>query len=104
MDNRDELIKQLSVSMGVGKFAETNPSEKSYFDTETGTLYCDGIAISKSTAEKAIHHFEVLEKRCNMQDAAQREMAIIYKCAIESIKMMQNPEIKNFLRETKKHS
>ncbi len=101
MDNRDELIKQLSVSMGVGKFAETNPTEKSYFDTETGTLYCDGIAISKSTAEKAIHHFEVLAKRCDMKDAAQREMAIIYKCAIESIKMMQDPDIKSLLKSKK---
>ncbi len=101
MDNRDELIKQLSVSMGVGKFAETNLTEKSYFDTETGTLYCDGIAISKSTAEKAIHHFEVLVKRCDMKDAAQREMAIIYKCAIESIKMMKDPDIKSLLKSKK---
>ena len=90
MDNRDELIKQLSVSMGVGKFAETNPTEKSYFDTETGTLYCDGIMITKPVIEKAEQHFKMLKSKCSYNDPASREMAMIYQVAIEGINMIRN--------------
>ncbi len=95
-DNRADLISQLAASMGAGNFASTK-YEESRYDADTGTLFCNGMAISKSTADKAIKHFEILEKKCDQQDSAQRQMAMIYRCAIESIKMMQDPEIKEFL-------
>ena len=98
MADRSDLINQLAASMGAGQFASTS-YEESRFDAETGTLYCNGMVISKSVAEKAIQHFSMLEKKCNISDSAQREMAMIYRCAVESIKMMQNPKILALLKE-----
>ena len=98
MSGREDLINQLAASMGAGKFATTT-FEESRYDVETGTLFCNGMVISKTTAEKAIQHFEMLEKKCDIKDSAQRQMAMIYRCAVESIKMMQDPEIKTLLQK-----
>ena len=98
MADRSDLINQLAASMGGGQFAKTSV-EESRFDAKTGTLYCNGMVISKSIAEKAIQHFEVLEKKCDVNDSTQREMAMIYRCASESIKLMQNPKIKQLMQE-----
>ena len=92
MNERADLINQLAASMGAGSFAQT-AYEESRYDSETGTLYCNGMVISRSVADKAIQHFERLEKKCDTNDSAQRQMAMIYRCAIESIKMMQNPRV-----------
>ncbi|SFQ29130.1 hypothetical protein SAMN04487928_1308 [Butyrivibrio proteoclasticus] len=97
MAGREELINQLAASMGAGQFAKTS-YEDSRFDADTGTLYCKGMAITKSTAEKALQHFELLEKKCDVSDPNQRQMAMIYRCAIESIKMMQNPRVKAVIK------
>ena len=101
MADRSDLINQLAASMGAGQFATTS-LEEARFDPETGTLYCNGMVISKSIADKAIQHFGMLEKKCNITDSSQREMAMIYRCAVESIKMMQNPKIREFLLEDAK--
>ncbi|WP_026651067.1 hypothetical protein [Butyrivibrio proteoclasticus] len=98
MADRSDLINQLAASMGAGKFAPTT-FEESRFDVETGTLYCNGMVISKSIAEKAIQHFQMLEKKCDTKNSAQREMAMIYRCAVESVKMMQNPKVLSALKE-----
>ncbi|WP_026653435.1 hypothetical protein [Butyrivibrio proteoclasticus] len=102
MADRSDLINQLAASMGGGNFAKTT-FEESRFDVETGTLYCNGMAISKSIAEKAIKHFSILEKKCDVNDSGQREMAMIYRCATESIKMMQNPKVMEFLQKEMKN-
>ena len=101
MADRTDLINQLAASMGAGQFAPKS-YEESRYDAETGTLYCDGMVISKSVADKAIKHFELLFKKCAVNDTAQREMAMIYRCAVESIKMMQDPKIREFLLEDAK--
>ncbi|ADL35990.1 hypothetical protein bpr_II050 (plasmid) [Butyrivibrio proteoclasticus B316] len=98
MAGREDLINQLAASMGAGAFAKTK-YEESRFDAETGTLYCRGMAISKSTAERAVQHFELLEKKCDINDPNQRNMAMIYRCAIESIKMIQDPKVIEFLQK-----
>lgn len=91
-NSREDLINQLAASMGAGSF--TNKTfEESRFDAETGTLFCNGMIISKSVSDKAIQHFQLLEKKLDASNSAQREMAMIYRCAIEAIKMMQNSKI-----------
>ena len=99
---REDLINQLAASMGAGDFAKTR-YEESRFDAETGTLYCNGMAISKTTAEKAVQHFEMLSKKLDVNDSAQRQMAMIYKCAVEAIKMIQEPDVMVFLQERAKN-
>lgn len=98
MADRSDLINQLAASMGAGQFAAKS-LEESRFDADTGTLYCNGMVISKSIAEKAVQHFEMLEKKCDASNSSQREMAMIYRCAVEAIKLMQNPKIKSILKE-----
>ena len=98
MADRSDLINQLAASMGAGKFASQS-MEETRFDAQTGTLYCNGMVISQSIAEKAIQHFELLEKKCDVSDSSQRQMAMIYRCAVESIKLMKNPKIKSILQE-----
>lgn len=97
MADRETLINQLAASMGAGGFVQTK-YEGSRYDKATGTLYCKGLAISKSTAEKAISHFELLADKCNMGDANSRELALMYMCAAESIKMMQRQRVKEALK------
>ena len=101
MADRSDLINQLAASMGAGSFAPTRFEEARY-DAETGTLYCNGMVISSSVADKAISHFTTLEKKCDSKDTAQRQMAMIYRCAVEAIKMMRDPKIKAILAEEAK--
>ena len=100
MADRGDLINQLAASMGAGDFGRPG-LEESRYDHETGTFFCNGMVISKSIAEKAVQRFEILEKKLDASDANQREMAMCYRCAIESIKMMQDPRIKAVMKEIK---
>lgn len=97
MENRENLINQLAASMGAANFAQTK-YEGSHYDKATGTLYCRGLVISKSTAEKAMHHFEMLANKCDLGNPDTREMALMYMCAVESIKMMQKQRVKEALK------
>ncbi len=103
MADRGDLINQLAASMGAGSFAATS-YEESRFDVDTGTLYCNGMVISKSISDKAIQHFEMLEKKCDVTDSAQRQMAMIYRCAAESIKMCKNPRVIKTIQQEAKNN
>lgn len=98
MDNRDALISQLAESVGLHNPVNTR-YEGSYYDASTGTLYCKGMALSKPLAEMAIKHFEILENRYDMSDPESRDIAMMYRCAIEAIKMMQDPDIISLMKE-----
>ena len=98
MADRSDLINQLAASMGAGQFAQTS-YEESRFDPETGTLYCNGMVISSSVAEQAVKHCQTVQKKCDMNDPGSRQMAMIYQCAIEAIKVMQNPKVRAFLHD-----
>ena len=97
MADRADLINQLAASMGAGQFAQTR-YEQSKFDSDTGIFYSNGVMISASVAEKALKHFEMLKSKCNLDDPASHEMAMIYQCAIEAIKAMQDPVVKNLMK------
>ena len=97
MLDRADLINQLAVSMGAGQLVAPK-AEESRYDAKTGTLYCNGMQINASIADKAIRHFELVASKCDKNDDASRQMAMIYECAIQSIKMMQNPQVKALLK------
>ena len=97
MSDRTDLINALAASMGAGKFGATK-YEESRFDPETGTLYCNGMVISSSVADQAIKYFNTIRKKCDLNEPSSRQMAMIYQCAIEAIKVMQNPKVKEFMR------
>ena len=88
MADKLDLLNQLAASMGAGDFAKTK-YEDSKYDPETGTLYCDGIMITKPVIEKAEQQFKALKSKCSYNDPASREMAMIYQVALEGIKIMR---------------
>ncbi len=89
MADRENLINQLAASMGAGEFASTK-YEESRYDPKTGTLYCDGVMISKTVIEKAEAHFKALKSKCSYSDPASREMAMIYQVALEGINRIRS--------------
>ena len=89
MPDREALINQLAAKMGAGDFAQTKYTDSKY-DATTGTLYCDGIMITKPVIDKAEQHFKNLKSKCSYNDPASREMAMIYQVAIEGINMIRN--------------
>ena len=95
MANRADLINQLAASMGAGSLSPTKYVDKRY-DSETGTLYCNG-KVSKSVAAVSLKHFTLMKARCKGDSLEIRQMADIYQCAIEAIKIMQDPDVKAFL-------
>ena len=97
MADRSDLINQLAASMGAGQFGATK-YEESRFDPDTSTLYCNGMVISSSVADQAIKYFNTIKKKCDLNEPSSRQMAMIYQCAIEAIKVMQNPKVKEFLK------
>ena len=97
MLDRADLINQLAASMGAGQRVTTK-QEESRYDAKTGTLYCNGMQLNASIADQAIRHFELAASKCDKNDASSRQMAMIYECAIQSIKMMQNPQVKALLK------
>ena len=53
MADRSDLINQLAASMGAGQFAQTK-YEESRFDSETGTLYCNGMKIGRASCRERV--------------------------------------------------
>ena len=98
MSNREQIINSLSLLVGIDTSKRYRIGD-SYYDPSTGTLYCHGMAINKSTAELAIAHFEKMEARCDSSDPASRDLILIYRCAIEAIKMMKDPDAMEALRK-----
>lgn len=101
MIDRENLINALAASMGVAKLDDSDYAVSRY-DIKTGTLYCNGMAISKTIAERAIKYFESVERKCNSDSHEGRELKMIYRCAIEAMKMMQTEKIKKLLSEDAK--
>ncbi len=97
--NRADLINQLAASMGAGEYATSTTVRPSRFDSKTGTLYCKEKRISQDVADIAIKHFTLLKNRClsTANNPETKQLAQIYECAIESIKMMQDPQVKALL-------
>ena len=91
-----ELIRQLATSFGM---ADTYNSkhEGSKYDPATGTLYCDGIAESKTSIETAKAFFEKQRnyyRSMASKDNAAMEQFINFSVAYNAIEMMmtQKPD------------
>ena len=95
--SREQLIGALATAMGAGSFAQTK-YEGAHFDHDTGTLYCNGIVISKSSIQDALEYFQASKVNCEKMaeqngDISMRNIAIYMQTAIEAIKLMQHKEI-----------
>ena len=68
----ESLIRQLASSYGMSDYVNTKYSE-SQFDPSTGTLYCEGVAIPKSTVYKALEYYKK-QMECNRTLSTQNSM------------------------------
>ncbi|MCR5094014.1 MAG: hypothetical protein K6B72_08580 [Lachnospiraceae bacterium] len=89
--DREKLITALASAMGQGDYSSTKYSESKY-DPTTGTLFCQGYIISKSTVDEALEYFKKAKLRADQSadaDNSMRNVALYYQTAIEAIIMMQ---------------
>lgn len=95
--NREDLIGALAAAMGQGSFSNTK-YEESRYDNSTGTLYCQGYIISKSTVDDALAFFKASKKKTDKMaetDTTLRNQALYYQVAVEAILMMQREAVTN---------
>lgn len=104
MSNRAELISQLAASMGAGKAGNrtstnTTGASKSRYNAKTGTLYCKQYNVSQSTANQSLAYFIGMKEKYSRNNSLQAQQLIqIYQCAIDAIKMTQDPNVKAALK------
>ena len=93
--NREDLIGALAAAMGQGNYSSTK-YEESRYDNSTGTLYCQGYIISKSTVDGAKDYFRNAKKKADRAaetDPAARNLALYYQVAVEAIGLMQKETV-----------
>ena len=95
--SREELIGALATAMGAGSFSQTK-YEGAHYDHDTGTLYCNGIVISKTSIQDALEYFRASKQNCEKMaeqnnDSSMRNIALYMQTAIEAIKLMQKKDI-----------
>jgi hypothetical protein len=74
--------------MGMGD-AQKPKYSASKFNSETGTIYCNGHMISRATIEQARAYFAAqYRKLAEKDDEGAREMSMLYEVAMEAINMM----------------
>ena len=92
---REDLIGALAAAMGQGGYASTKYEDARY-DVATGTLYCQGYIISKSTVDGALEFFRNSKAKSDKAaetDSSMRNTSLFYQVAIEAIVMMQKGAI-----------
>lgn len=94
---REDLIKELAASVGFNQVKELEHTD-SVFDEKTGTLYCNGMAISKNVADEAAKYFESMEKQYLCGQFENKKLAMYFRCAIEAISLMTTKEGQNFAK------
>ncbi|MBQ3789772.1 MAG: hypothetical protein II800_02440 [Lachnospiraceae bacterium] len=93
--NREDLIGALAAAMGQGNYSSTK-YEESRYDNSTGTLYCQGYIISKSTVDEAKEFFRNAKKKADRTaetDSSARNLALYYQVAVEAIGLMQKETV-----------
>jgi len=89
--NREETIMALAKSSGLDQ-AFTKFHESRY-EVSTGTLYCDGYAITSHTINKALKFFSNRAFECKkLNNPESQDMAMIYTVAVQAIKILTEKE------------
>ncbi|MEE3496511.1 MAG: hypothetical protein VZR06_15230 [Butyrivibrio sp.] len=90
-NEREDLIHSLAKSMGVGDAQKARGTSGKY-NAETGTMYCNGHIISRTTIEQASAYFNSQYRRlAEIDDENVKQMASIYEVAKEAINMIVTP-------------
>ncbi len=99
MAERDssDLIRQLASSFGMAESINSRGGDSKY-DMATGTLYCDGMAVSKSSVDTALAFFEKQRdyyRSMTSKDNSYTEQFINFSVAYNAIVMMMTQNEKN---------
>ena len=87
---REQLINKLASSFGMADTYNTKYGAPKY-DASTGTLYCEGISISKTTVMNALTHFERQKdylQKISSQDPELRNQYLMNVVAYNAISML----------------
>ena len=85
---REDLIYSLAKSMGMGDTQKARYTASKY-NAETGTIYCNGHVITRTTIEQAKAYFTTqYRKLAEKDDEGAKELSTLYEVAMESINMM----------------
>ena len=95
--NKENLISGLASTFGLDT-ERLKDNKESYFDSSTGTLYCNDMIISKNVADEACQYFESMERQCLSGINQNKKLAMFYRCAIEAISMMETNEVKELAK------
>ena len=85
-----DLIRQLASSFGMAE-SYNSRTDGSKYDVTTGTLYCDGMAVSKSSIESALAFFEKQRdyyRSLASKDNSYMEQFLDFSVAYNAIVMM----------------
>ncbi|MBQ7679882.1 MAG: hypothetical protein IJT34_08535 [Butyrivibrio sp.] len=94
-ENREDLIYSLARSMGMGDAQKTKYSVSNY-NSETGTLVCNGHIISRNNIDRAKSYFSSqYHKLMEKDDEGARQLAMMYEVAVEAIGFMLQTNVKN---------
>ncbi len=92
MADKDQLIRDLASSFGMNDVHATKYGDSKY-DASTGTLYCDGITIPRSTIDQAKQYFstqmDYFKSRAN-QNADSMTQYLISTVAFNAICMLKD--------------
>ena len=83
-DGREDLIYSLAKSMGVGD-AQKNRVSSGKYNTETGTMYCNGHVISRASIEKPRRTSQLSTR------SLRKKMTKAPKSSQPSTKLLWNP-------------
>ncbi|SFB71296.1 hypothetical protein [Butyrivibrio sp. YAB3001] len=85
---REDLIHSLAKSMGMGD-AQRSKYTSGKYNSETGTIFCNGHVISKQTIEQSrLYFLTQYRKLAEKDDEGAKDLASIYEVALEAINMM----------------
>ena len=89
--SNEEIIGQLAASFGLANGAATKYGESMY-DPATGTLYCEGITITKPTLEKALQYYRTQKESAKAmaeRDAVFKDQYLFAVVACNAISMLE---------------
>ena len=92
MQNKDQLIRDLATSFGMSDIHGSKFNGSKY-DAATGTFYCGGITIPRTTVEKARTYFEkqmeYYRGRAN-QSTDTMDMFLFHTVAFNAINLLED--------------
>lgn len=93
INNRSDLVKALAEEMNIFDPFDTRHSGVTRYDSNTGTLYCDGITLPHSTLQdikKWYYEQMLFYKKLAEKDSTKMDLYMRFAVAYNAINMMED--------------